>query len=191
MSDPYCYPGTTVLRNKFGITDPDELRRLEEKLTRLKTVDLRRHPVAGAFDLSHLQGIHRRLFEDLYDWAGEIRTVNIHKGGFRFAHPEHIEAQAAELFGQLAQDGYLQDTEQDRFIDRAAFYLGEINALHPFREGNGRTQREFLRQLAAEAGWEIDWDAIDPEENNEASAHAMTEDHELLAQLIAANIQPM
>lgn len=187
--DPYRYPDTDVLRNKLGIQDVAELRGVEAKVTRLRMAALRHAPVPGVFDLAHLRHIHKWLFSDIYDWAGQLRTVAIRKDGYLFANPQFIEEQAGELFTRLANENQLQGLALDDFVDRAAWYLGEVNAIHPFREGNGRAQREFLRQLAAESGWEIDWAEVDPDENIRASVHAMNKDHSMLAQLIRRHVR--
>lgn len=144
--DPYLDPATGLLRNRLGITDPAELARAEAELTALRLVELRRTPVPGGYDLEHLRGFHRFIFGDVYDWAGEPRTVSIGKGHL-FCLPQHIDSFAADIFGRLAGWRYLRGLERDEFLDRLAELLADINALHPFREGNGRTQRAFLTQL--------------------------------------------
>jgi cell filamentation protein len=116
-----------------------------------------------------LRHIHHYLFQDVYAWAGEFRTVPIAKRNSFFARPEHIQAELQKLFHQLAGEQFLRGIDSSGFCRRAAHYLGEINALHPFREGNGRAQREFIRELAAEAGYEIAWDLVTQDEMFAAS----------------------
>jgi fido (protein-threonine AMPylation protein) len=116
-----------------------------------------------------LRHIHHYLFQDVYVWAGEFRTVPIAKGNSFFARPEHIQAELQKLFHQLAGEQFLRGIDSSGFCRRAAHYLGEINALHPFLEGNGRAQREFIRELAAEAGYEIAWDLVTQDEMFAAS----------------------
>lgn len=166
--DPYSNPETGVLYNKLGLRSAAELADAERAITRIRIAELAAQPLRATYDLEHLRAIHRRLFSDLYDWAGELRTVDIAKTDL-FCRPAFIEAQARQLFDQLAEDRHLQDLPRDEFLDAAAHYLGEINALHPFREGNGRAQRAFLTPLAAEAGHPIDWSDLDEAENVEAS----------------------
>lgn len=159
--DPYCYPGTTVLINLLGTTDPDLLRQFERASSADRLASLRRKPLAGGFDLAHLRLLHHALFEDVYPFAGQLRTVNISKGGSPFcSHPFLVQAGSTLLEG-LRRERHLQGLAADQFVDRAAYYLGEINALHPFREGNGRTQREFLRTLGLQVGFELDWSRTD------------------------------
>ena len=147
MDDPYCYPNSRVLKNKLGITDANELNEEERNLTNLRVDELYRHPISGDLDFDHLKSIHRYLFQDIYNWAGKVRTVNIAKGNL-FCLAPMIEAQAANIFSELAAENYLADLGAGELIKRLAYYFAELNALHPFREGNGRATREFIRELA-------------------------------------------
>lgn len=182
--DPYLDNRTGILRNRLGIEDQTALDKAESSLSFLQSAKLREQPVAGKFDLIHLQEIHRRLFGDIYDWAGEIRQGEIQKGDTMFARHLMIGSAAKKLFEQLARERHLRDLDADEFSQRAAHYLGEINVLHPFREGNGRTQREFIGQLAREAGHDIDWTGISQTEMVKASIDAYNGDSRTLASLI-------
>lgn len=160
--DPvYCYPGLDVLKNKLNIRDRNKLRIIERKLTMLRLLDLIQNPLTGKFDLEHLKAIHKYIFQDIYTWAGELRTVDIGKGNM-FCHVAYIEYQASTLFNRLKQESYLRGLSREAFAKRAAFYLAEINALHPFREGNGRAQREFIRTLALVNGFTLRFVNISP-----------------------------
>jgi cell filamentation protein len=170
--DPYVFPGTDVLKNLRGLGDPDALRRFEAHVVRLRELELRQRSAAPPFDLPRLQRIHGSLFQDVYEWAGELRTVTISKAGVPFAAPAHIVQEADRLFGELRRADHLLGLPRETFVDRLAYFLGEVNALHPFREGNGRAQRELFRQVALYAGWTLDFDAMDPDENIEASIEA-------------------
>lgn len=114
--------------------------------------------------MDHLRHLHYFLFQDVYAWAGKFRTVPIVKGSSFFARPEHIGPELQKLLVQLAGEQFLQRKDSKTFCERAAHYFGEINALHPFREGNGRAQREFIRELAVEAGYDIAWDLVTHDE---------------------------
>jgi cell filamentation protein len=127
------------------------------------------NPIRGSFDSDHLRHIHKYVFQDVYAWAGEFRSVQIAKGNSSFARPEHIRAELQKLFHQLAGEQYLRGNDSKGFCQLAAHYLGEINALHPFREGNGWAQREFIRELAVESGYEIAWDLVTQDEMFAAS----------------------
>ena len=144
--DPYVYPGTSVLRNRLGTTDPDYLDKQERALVALR---MRRNVPHGAFDLAHLRAIHRHLFQDIYDWAGELRTVEISKGRQQFQFRKFIETGMADVHGRLARSRFLKGLSATGFAEQAAVILGDINYIHPFREGNGRTQLQYLKQLAA------------------------------------------
>ena len=168
MDTKYCYPDSDVLINKLNIRDSDKLSNVERELIAHRQKDLLVHPISGQFDLKHLQAIHKHLFQDLYSWAGEIRTVDIAKSNL-FCLTQFIQSYADEIFGKLQFENYLIGLEKDEFVKRCAYYFCEINALHPFREGNGRSQREFIRELALNAGWIIDWYKINPEAMLEAS----------------------
>jgi cell filamentation protein len=160
--DPiYCYPGIDVLKNKLGIKDKAQLKIVERKLTMLRIHDLIQNPIYGKFDLEHLKSIHKYIFQDIYSWAGELRTVDIGKGNM-FCHVAYIEMQVNSLFNKLKQENFLRGLSINAFAKRAAYYFAEINALHPFREGNGRVQREFIRTLALLNGYTIRYSTITP-----------------------------
>lgn len=150
----YCYPNADVLMNKLGITDQKKLCDFERRLTMLRIIELIDKPIKENFDFNHLKMIHKYIFQDLYDWAGEVRKVDIAKGNM-FCNMRFIDSQAEEIFGKLKKEKYLARLSEDEFIKKLAFYFSEINALHPFREGNGRSQREFIRSLALKNGYII------------------------------------
>lgn len=168
--DPYVYPGTNVLKNLRDIRDPDCLSKFEMDLTTRRLGELTRHPTPGRFDAQHLQAIHGHIFQDVYQWAGEFRTVNISRSGqFPFAFNEQIVPSLNKLSGDLGKERYLGNAGLPKFCNRAAHYMGEINAIHPFRDGNGRTQREFIRQLALRNGYSLDWSRVSRDQMSEAS----------------------
>ena len=158
--DHYCYSGSEVLRNLFDLRNQADLAKAEAKVSVLRLDQLRKSPVAGKFDLGHLQTIHQRIFRDIYPWAGELRTVSMSKGGSLFCRYEFISNEGERIFSQLKGESVLRGLSQDKFCERLAYYFGEINALHPFREGNGRTQRVMLDTIAKQAGYEIDFQQI-------------------------------
>ncbi len=181
--DPYVYPGTDILRNRLGIRDADRLSVLEASITTVRLAQLDRTDLRGRYDLDHLRRFHREIFSDVYPWAGEIRTVAIAKTQM-FALPQHIKPYLDGQFAQLAREDHLQELSRDRFVERAAHYLGEVNAAHPFREGNGRTQRAFFGQLARDAGYDIEWGRLDPERNIEASVASLDGNDSKLRELL-------
>ena len=143
----YCYPDSDVLVNKLNIHDNNKLSTLERKLVLLKLYDLRQNKKIEKFDIYHFLSIHKYLFEDIYPFAGKIRSEDIAKDSFRFAKWEYIEDQLNELLKKLSKDN-LKNLSREEISKKLAYYMSELNVLHPFREGNGRTIREFIRQLA-------------------------------------------
>ncbi|MFB9949388.1 Fic/DOC family protein [Rhizobium puerariae] len=156
--DPYVYPGTKILSNKLDIRDPAELDFAER---RFSTIRARQGIPQGNFDLKHLKAIHRHLFQDLYEWAGEIRTVEISKGESQFQFRQYIETGMADVHSRLAKSGFLRGLERSAFAAEAGRIIGDVNYVHPFREGNGRTQLQYLKQLAEGAGHSLDLTKID------------------------------
>jgi cell filamentation protein len=182
--DPYVYPETNVLRNLRGIRDADQLNKFEAIATTRRTVELEHEPIQGRFDTGHLQAIHHHVFQDVYEWAGEFRTVNISKSGDPFAFHQHIVASLDKMCTELKREWHLAGSDRERFAIRDAFYLGEINAVHPFRDGSGRTQREFIRELAVGNGLTIDWGQVSREEMIEASRRSLRTDNAGLEQVL-------
>jgi cell filamentation protein, protein adenylyltransferase len=181
--DPYADPATGVLRNKLGLTTAAELATAEREITHAALILLRESPVRPSYDLLHLREIHRRIFGDIYHWAGQVRTVAIAKGGL-FCLPQYIRPAAAEIFGRLGKEDFLRHLERKEFLDRLTYYLGEVNAVHPFREGNGRAQRAFFEQLASEAGYILDWQHLDANRNIAASAAIMQGDPDPMRKML-------
>ncbi|MEG1578789.1 MAG: Fic family protein [Oscillospiraceae bacterium] len=156
-----CYPGTTVLINKFDIRDESKLNEVETVLVSARNAEWLTHPEVDSFDFAHYQTIHQVLFSDLYEWAGHIRTVDISKKGTRFCPASEIDARAVQIFGRLKKQGYFKNLPPVLFVEELVDFYCATNDLHPFREGNGRTQRAFLSQLIRNAGYDIRWSDID------------------------------
>jgi cell filamentation protein len=181
--DPYTDPVTGVLRNKLGLDAPEELTAAEREITHAALILIRESPVRATYDLPHLCAIHQRIFGDIYQWAGQIRTVAIAKGSL-FCLPQYIESSSVGIFRALRGENLLRGLERGPFIERLTFYLGEVNAVHPFREGNGRTQRAFFEQLARDAGFTLNWQHLDAARNIEASAAIMRGDAEPMRKML-------
>jgi cell filamentation protein len=161
VEDPYCYPGTTVLVNKLELLDQSSLDAFEAEITRQRSAE----PLpAGDLDGTHYLAIHRHLFQDVYTWAGEFRSVRIAKDGSMFCYPEHIQNEMTKLFDGLRKADYLRNLDRHAFTTRAADFVAELNAIHPFREGNGRTQLAFLTLLADIAGHPLALERLNSEE---------------------------
>jgi cell filamentation protein len=158
--DALCYPGTTVLRNKAGLQDQKQLDAFE--LAMVITRSKESWP-SGQLDAAHYLALHHHLFQDVYDWAGTIRSIRVGKDGSWFCFPEHIDSEMEKLFGWLAGEGHFRALSGAAFAEKAARFLSELNAIHPFREGNGRLQMSFLTLLADNAGLAFNIAALEPE----------------------------
>lgn len=175
----YCYPGTDVLVNKLNIKDNSTLQKFEAKITAAKLLALRQKGIIGNFDAKHLNQIHTYLFEDIYPFAGKYRNENIAKGVFRFAEWEYIEPELNRLLNGLKEENYLAGLSREVLAERLAYYLSELNVLHPYREGNGRTIREFLRELALKNEYILNIKKVAPKEFLNASINSIVDTSEL------------
>ena len=159
-ADPYLYPGLSVLRNRLDIRDTVLLEKIERNIAIQRT---REGIPQGRFGLAHLQAIHHHLFQDLYDWAGQIRTVEIAKGGSQFQFRRFIETGMRDVHRRLQTQNMLKGLSHPDFATAAGQIMGDVNYVHPFREGNGRTQLLYLEQLAEQAGHPMDLTRLDPD----------------------------
>ena len=160
----YCYKGTNVLINLLNIRDNKTLQRAESRIVATKLFELRKNEMIGNFDVEHFIKIHKFLFEDIYPFAGKFRTENIAKGYFSFAEWEYIDTELRKLLEKLHKSNLLKDDTRAELVKDLAYYLAELNVLHPFREGNGRTIREFIRELAYKNGYLLDLQKVEPSE---------------------------
>jgi cell filamentation protein len=186
--EPYSDPVTGVLYNRLGLGTAAELEAAEREITHSALILLDASPVSASYDLSHLQAVHRRIFGDIYEWAGQIRTVAIAKGAM-FCLPQYIVSSAMVIFRELHDEDCLRGLGRDAFVGRLAYYLGEVNALHPFREGNGRAQRAFFGQLARDAGFMLAWQHLDAARNVDASAAIMRGNPEPMRKMLDALVR--
>lgn len=176
MSDEkYCYPDSNVLINKFGIRNFEDLHIKEYEIAVEATVKNTFFPINGDFDLKHLQSIHKSLFEEIYGWAGKIRTVDIAKSNL-FCRVQFLDSYAKDIFDRLKCDRFLIGMGREKAVIKLAEYIGDINALHPFREGNGRTQRQFISYLAQATGFKLDMRKTTPDKMMEASLKSFNMD---------------
>lgn len=166
----YCYANSNVLINKLGITDEHGLDIAEVELTQARIEQF--EPDFDDISLSALCAIHRHLFQDVYPWAGELRTVDISKGNTRFANVSRIEPEAQKLFRQLGQEKYLVNLSRERFVSRLAHYYSELNVIHPFRDGNGRAQRLLFEVISINAGYALRWEPLSRSEWLDANIDA-------------------
>lgn len=185
--DPYVYSGTRILKNRFSIVDSATLDAVERSLVAQRIAE---GVPNGKFDLAHLQAIHRHLFRDIYDWAGEIRTVEISKGTQQFQFRQFIPTGMADVHHRLTRARFLVGLKRDEYAREAAVIVGDINYIHPFREGNGRTQMQYLKLLSEQAKHPVDLARIDSSRWIEASMVSHAADYSLMATLISEAIAP-
>lgn len=152
----YCYPDTDTLINRLNIHDAGRLLEAETRIVSIRLYQLQKHPVKGGFDFAHLCRIHHHIFQDVYDWAGKPRTVNIAKGNSLFCPVLNLSGYADDIFRSYYKDGMRAKDNPDEFIHALAEHYADLNALHPFREGNGRSQREYCRELCLKCGYLFD-----------------------------------
>lgn len=166
-----CYEGTTCLINRLNIRDENLLIETESAITLAKASLLDHQPLPGKYDFAHYRQMHHYLFCDLYDWAGEIRTINLSKKGTVFVAAEELETCAAACFERLAKADFATMNHNDVAVEIADLY-NSVNILHPFREGNGRTQRIFFTQWIRHMGFDIDLSVADIDMFMVATIHA-------------------
>jgi cell filamentation protein len=160
IQDPYCYKGGEVLRNRLGLRDRSALDAFEADATAQRFDE----PLpSGRFGVAHYRAVHRHLFGDVYAWAGRFRTVRIAKGDSMFCYPEHIDREMSRVFADLKAKNLLRGMPAPEFADECACFLSQLNAIHPFRDGNGRAQLAFVSLLAHAAGFRLNLERMEPE----------------------------
>jgi cell filamentation protein len=181
VEDPYCYPGTTILKNLRNLKTQSALTRFETVITAQRFDE----PLPGGrLSPTHFCAVHRHLFQDVYTWAGRYRTVRISRQGSMFCYPEHIDAQIKRLFTQLRNDEYLRDLSKEKFAQKATLFLSDLNAIHAFRDGNGRTQLAFMALVAAKADHPLNFEVLEPDDFLDAMIRSFQgDDKKLLDQL--------
>ena len=184
----YCYePDFTVLQNRAGLRTQDGLDRFERRMVRQRIME---DIPTGDFDLDHLRAIHYHLFQDIYEWAGEIRTVELSKSDTGFLPQQFIERSVAQIHESITGQNYLRELSAGKFAERAAVIMGDVNHVHPFREGNGRTQLQFYKQLAERAGHTADLTRIDKDAWIEASIQSHDGSDALIRECLRATLPP-
>ncbi|MGL9623853.1 Fic family protein [Bradyrhizobium sp. U531] len=178
----YCYPNSMVLKNKADLRTQDELAKFETLMITQRSDEPL--PVARHFNVKHYRAVHAHLFQDVYTWAGRLRTVRISKAGSMFCYPENIGEQLRLLFASLSLENEFRDLEQESFARKAAHFLADLNAVHPFREGNGRTQTVYLSVIANQAGHPLDLERLHPNKMMSAMIASFHGDEEPLVAVI-------
>ena len=184
------YPETKCLVNYFNIRDRARLRQVEHYMVNVRTAELFLHPLKGMPTFSYLRDVHSHLFGDIFPSAGMLRTAEASKRK-DFCRPQYIERFSQEIFSRLSREDYLRNiADVDDFVNDLAFYMGEAEALHPFRDGNGRAIRFFFNRLVEEAGYTIRWCDADPDRMLEASIAAIDGDYQALIAELGEMIEP-
>ena len=162
-SSDNCYEGTACLVNKLGIRDEKKLSEVEAQITFAKAVMLEETPIDDDFGFEHFKKIHEFLVCDLYEWAGQVRTVDISKKRTKFLDAASVESIGTKCFAKV-REGYFENLSFDEFVKRIAEFYNDVNYIHPFREGNGRTQRIYFAQLIRHYGYDINFADVDTDE---------------------------
>lgn len=182
----YCYPDSNVLKNKLNIRDNKLLKTAEEEITLIKQMELLKNPIKGNFTKAHLISIHKFIFEDIYPFAGKIRREQISKADTLFYPPNLIDRELDKVFAKIKEKNMLRETDEEKIFDNLAYVMAELNIIHPFREGNGRSIREFIRLMAKRMGYNLNWGNVDKEELLEASILSV-DDYKVLIRILKAS----
>ena len=158
--------GTTTLKNKLGITDPQRLATAEADLSAFRLAELRIAPIPGGFDSVHLQEIHHHVYQDLYDWAGELRRVD---AGNRPA--SDVARSLNAVFDRLARENHLKGGTPEEWSHNASTYIYELGTIRPFLTGNEVALREFADELALKNHLSLQWDTAPEVSTNDAMRH--------------------
>lgn len=184
IGSKYYYSDCDVLKNKLGIRDENQLSHIEADLSQIRLLELFDNPIKGHFSKSHFLYIHKYIFQDLYKFAGRYRYEEIRKGMTSFEPCISIEKSLIKVFSDLKNENYLIGMADEIFISRLAYYMSELNIIHPFREGNGRTIREFSRELALKSDRIIDWKYTESSKLLNAAINSVDFDYSLLEECI-------
>ncbi len=171
-SSDNCYPGTTVLVNNLGLRSQEALDQAEKIATSLRSVELESRGSNEPFSFAFYCSIHKHLFGDIYEWAGALRTVDLSKKGTHFCRAEDIQQVGSAMFSRLQKENCFQNIPRGDYVLKISEFYHDLNMLHPFREGNGRTQRLFFTMLIRRAGYDIDFSSLDLDELMIATIYA-------------------
>jgi len=184
----YCYPDSNVLKNKLNIRDNETLKTAEEEITLIKQMELLKNPINGNFTKSHLMNIHKFIFENIYPFAGKIRREQISKADTMFYPPNLIGRELDTVFAKIKAENMLKETDEEKVFDNLAYVMAELNIIHPFREGNGRSIREFIRLMAKRMGYDLNWGNIDKNKLLEASILSV-DNYKVLVEILKACVE--
>lgn len=172
LNSKYTYKNTNVLKNKLGIKNEKELKNADTNIVTKKLQEIKLEKFERTYDEKHFKFIHKFLFEELYEFAGKYREENILKENFRFSQFEYIDENIKKILKKINLEK-LKSENFEKQIEDVSEIMTDLNVLHPFREGNGRAIREFIRELLEDMGYEINFFNIEYEEIIEASKYAV------------------
>ena len=181
----YCYPDTNVLKNKLNIRDNKLLKTAEEEITLIKQMELLKNPIKGNFSKTHFMNIHKFIFEDIYSFAGKIRREQISKTDTMFYPPNLIDKELDKVFAKIKEKNMIRETDEEKIFDNLAYVMAELNIIHPFREGNGRSIREFIRLMVKRMGYGLNWGNVDKEKLLKASIMSV-DNYKVLIRILEA-----
>lgn len=184
----YCYEDTNILKNKLNIRDLSLLKKAEEEITLVKQMELLQNPIKGNFTKTHFMNIHKFIFGDIYSFAGKIRREQISKADTMFYPADLIDRELNKVFSKIKLNKMLKEKSEDKIFDNLAYVMAELNIIHPFREGNGRTIREFIRLIAKRCGYVLNWGNIDSSELLDASIKSV-DDYTVLTDILKMCIE--
>lgn len=185
----YFYENTDIFINYFDVRNQNILTQIETDITLNRISELSADPIKGRFGLTHLLRIHKYIFEDIYPFAGKTRNENISKGTTLFCNCEYIYENFEQIYSQLKKKNFLRHLEINIFFEQLAYYMAEINMIHPFREGNGRAIREYIRCLALANGYVINWNVVDKEHFLDAMIMSVNKDYSSLKHCLYKSIE--
>ena len=183
-----CYPNTTILINKLGIKDEKSLQETERLLVTQRELELQDNLSFNKVDFNFYLWLHGYIFQDVYEWAGQIRTVNISKKGTSFCSTDNINNVGNAIFNKLNDKKLYKNLTFEQMIDEATDLYDTLNILHPFREGNGRIERLFFSELMKHIGYEIDFNRCDRDLLMISTIYAAQGNKLLLRDFFASNI---
>lgn len=182
INSKYTYKGTDILKNKLGIKNEKLLKEYETRIVAFKIATISTAKLPKDYTPERLKFIHKYLFGDIFYFAGEYRQENITKGNFRFSEYEYIEENIQRIFNNIKIDD-MKKMSFSQFVKQISYIMTELNVLHPFREGNGRTIRELVREICFDCGYVIDWYEINHDDILRASIKAVVDETEQIKML--------
>lgn len=177
INSMYTYKNSDTLKNKLDIRDEKKLKKYETEMVAFKMSTINKANIKRTYDEEHIKKIHRHLFDEVYNFAGEYRKENITKENFRFSEYEYIPDNIKLILNKIDIDKF-KNISFEELIVFISQIMTDLNVLHPFREGNGRATREFIRELLEDLGYEINWFLIDYDDILKASIKAVVDETE-------------